>query len=87
MVVSWNSIAERTIFAENATPVPVSGLYFGYVSIAVYDAVVAINGRYQPYLKQPRIEERASKEAAAATAAYRVLSYYFPASAKRLEDD
>lgn len=87
VVTTWNAIAARTILTENATPVPVSALYFGFVSIAVYDAVVTIEGRYQPYRWQPRVHGRASTEAAAATAAYRVLSYYFPASAQNLAAD
>ncbi len=87
VITAWNSIAVRTIFTENATPIPSSGLYFGFVSIAVYDAVVAIEGRYQPYLKQPKVRAKASTEAAAVTAAYRVLSYYFPASAQNLATD
>ncbi|TCC66608.1 hypothetical protein E0H73_05405 [Kribbella pittospori] len=87
VITTWNAIAERTVFAENATPIPASGLYFGFVSIAVYDAVVAIEGRYRPYLKQPHVRGKASTEAAAATAAYRVLSYYFPASAQNLATD
>jgi hypothetical protein len=87
VVTTWNTIATRTIFTENATPVPVSPLYYGFVSIAVYDAVVAIEGRYRPYLRQPSVHGRASTEAAAATAAYRVLSYYFPGSASHLASD
>jgi hypothetical protein len=87
VITTWNAIAERTVFAENATPIPASGLYFGFVSIAVYDAVVAIEGRYRPYLEQPKVRAKASTEAAAATAAYRVLSYYFPASAQNLAAD
>jgi hypothetical protein len=87
VITTWNSIAARTIFTENATPIPSSGLYFGFVSIAVYDAVVAIERRYRPYLKQPPVRAEASTEAAAATAAYRVLSYYFPASSQNLATD
>jgi hypothetical protein len=40
----------------------------------VYDAVNAIEPRRQPYLLKRRFDPMASKEAAAATAAYRVLS-------------
>jgi hypothetical protein len=40
---------------------------------AVYDAVNAIGGRYQPYLVAPPANPGASKEAAAATAAFCVL--------------
>jgi hypothetical protein len=87
VITEWNAIAVRTIFTENATPVPSSGLYFGFVSIAMYDAVVTIEGRYEPYAPQPRAHANASPEVAAATAAYRVLSYYFPASADNLAAD
>jgi hypothetical protein len=87
VITTWNSIAARTIFTENATPIPVSGLYFGFVSIAVYDAVVTIEGGYRPYLDQPPVDAEASTEAAAATAAYRVLTNYFPASAQNLATD
>lgn len=84
VVTEWNTIAARTIFAENSTPIPASGLYFVFVSIAVYDAVVTIEGGYEPYARQPRAHAHASPEVAAATAAYRVLSHYFPASAENL---
>ena len=87
VITQWNAIADRTIFAENATPVPASALYFGFVSIAMYDAVVAIEGGYEPYNDQPRANRHASPEVAAATAAYKVLRHYFPASAATLEAD
>jgi hypothetical protein len=87
VITEWNAIAARTIFTENSTPIPASGLYFGFVSLAVYDAVVTIEGGYEPYADQPRAHANASPEVAAATAAYRVLSYYFPASAERLAAD
>jgi hypothetical protein len=67
--------------------VPASGLYFGFVSLAVYDAVVAIERGYEPYADQPRAHANASPEVAAATAAYRVLSHYFPASVENLAAD
>jgi hypothetical protein len=87
VVARWNAIAARTIFTENATPIPSSGLYFGFVSLAVYDAVVAIRGGYRPYLRQPHADRRASTDAAAATAAHDVLAHYFPASAANLAAD
>jgi hypothetical protein len=87
VVTAWNAIAVRTIFTENATPIPSSNLYFGFVSLAVHDAVVAIEGRYKPYIRQRRPHGRASSEAAAVTAAYLVLRHYFPASAGNLAVD
>ena len=41
---------------------------------AVYDAVNAIERRYRPYLLRTRFHPKASRDAAVATAAYRVLS-------------
>ena len=41
---------------------------------AVYDAVNAIEPRHRPYLLRTRFHPKASRDAAAATAAYRVLS-------------
>jgi hypothetical protein len=65
----------------------VSWLYYGFVSVAVYDAVVAIEGGYEPYAAQPPASRQASSDVAAVTAAYRVLSHYFPASAGNLARD
>ena len=85
-IVRWNEIAERTIL-ENAVPVPASSLYYAFVAVAVYDAVVAIEGEYEEFTEQPRPHAHASSEAAAATAAYRVLRHYFPSSANALDAD
>lgn len=87
VITEWDAIAARTIFTENATPAPSSNLYFGYVSIAAYDAVVAIEGEYEPYNPQPRAHRHASPEVAAATAAYLVLKHHFPASVENLDAD
>jgi hypothetical protein len=75
-VTSWNQIATSTLFAF---PGPAGGapqalqINMGMTQGAVYDAVNAIEPRYQPYLLEDRFEG-GSKEAATATAAYRVLS-------------
>ena len=87
VVTEWNEIAARTIYTENSTPVPASALYFGFVGIAVHDAVAAIDGRYRTYGPLSRPPAVASPEVAAATAAYRVLRHYFPASAGSLDAD
>jgi hypothetical protein len=47
---------------------------------AVYDAVNAIDGGYQPYLVRPQANPWDSEDAAVATAAYRVLVVVVPAS-------
>ena len=87
VITEWNAIASRTISTENATPVPASPLFFAFTSIAMHDAVAAIEGDFEPYLEQPRAHAHASPDVAAATAAHRVLRHYFPASAENLDAD
>jgi hypothetical protein len=87
VIAQWDAIAVRTIASENPVPIPASTLYFGFVSLAVYDAVVAIRGGYRPYLPQPPADRRASADAAVVTAAHDVLAHYFPASAANLAAD
>jgi hypothetical protein len=86
VIVQWNEITERTL-AENAQPVPTSMVFYGFTALAMYDAVVTIEGRYEPWAQQPRAHAHASPEVAAATAAYVVLSHYFPASRQALTAD
>jgi hypothetical protein len=87
VITTWHAIAVRTIVVEGLKPPVVAQLYLGFVSAAMYNAVVTIDGRFAPYAGQPRAHANASPEAAAATAAYRVLSVYFPASADQLTVD
>jgi hypothetical protein len=54
---------------------------------AVYDAVNAIDGRHKRYLDVPWVHGPASKDAAAATAAFRVLAARYPAQAGALQLD
>ncbi|MBM7783694.1 vanadium-dependent haloperoxidase [Tenggerimyces flavus] len=84
VVTTWNQVAADTI-AKAGVPVQASALYFGFVSLATYDAVVTIEGGYEPYLRQPRAHRKASSQIAAATAAYKTLRHYFPASAADLD--
>jgi hypothetical protein len=87
VITTWHAIAVRTIVVGGLKPPVVAQLYLGFVSAAMYNAVVTIDGRFAPYAEQPRAHANASPEAAAATAAYRVLSVYFPASADQLTVD
>ena len=52
---------------------------------AVYDAVNAIDRGHRAYLPQPQAPRSASKDAAAATAAYQVLAGLFPAQQPALQ--
>ena len=77
-VTDWNLIASNSIVVTAAQPPPVSVLSFAMVQGAVYDAVNAIDRGHEPYLVHPPSHPTDSKEAAAATAAFRVLAGLFP---------
>jgi hypothetical protein len=75
VVRDWQHTAARTIYTENAAPVPVGVLYLGFTSVAVHDAV-RVAGR-----------NRGSEVAAVAVAAHDVLAEYFPDSRSALGED
>ncbi|GAA2927788.1 vanadium-dependent haloperoxidase [Streptomyces enissocaesilis] len=60
-------------------------VWHSFVSAAVYNAVVGIQGRYAPYKWRVKGPSTASPEAAAVAAAHRVLLDCFPASRTRLD--
>ena len=75
VLFDWQVTALRTVYTENASPIPVGILYLGFTSVAVYEAVTKAQHR------------DASKEAAVAVAAHDVLAEYFPTSAANLAAD
>lgn len=84
VVAHWNRIAEDAVIRSRAFQN--EGLiYMAYVSAAVYDAVVAIDGGYAPYGGGVRAFAPASAEAAVVEAAYRTLINYFPTQASTLD--
>src|SRR3954452_5832916 len=56
-----------------------------YESTAVYDAVVSIDGRYQPLEPAFGVSRNASPDAAVVEAAYRTLRHFFPAANSSLD--
>jgi hypothetical protein len=80
----WNKIAEDSVIAAGAFQN--EGLiYMAYVSAAVYDAVVAIEGGYAPYALRIEASPNASVDAAVIEASYRTLRYYLPSQAVPLD--
>jgi hypothetical protein len=84
VVLDWNATAAATLVASGK-PQPESMLYVALTQVAVYDAVVAIEGGFEPYLIVPGVPPGSSPEAAAAAAAYGVLVSYFPAQKPALD--
>jgi hypothetical protein len=87
--VDWNAIASSAVNspapAGAGQPPAVALLSLAIVQGAVYDAVNAIDGAYQPYLASPAADPGDSKEAAVAAATFNVLVGLFPSQLAALQ--
>jgi hypothetical protein len=70
-VTQWNQLATNALAGDGQGSSAV--VHLAIVHGAMYDAVNAIDRRYEPYLVEPPAQRWYSQDAAAATAAYRVL--------------
>ena len=85
-VTDWNLIATNALIVSAAQPPQVSVPHLAMVHGAVYDAVNAIDGDYEPYLlSSSSAQPSDSERAAAATAAFRVLGHLVPAQQGTLD--
>jgi hypothetical protein len=82
-VAQWNRIAEDTVVGSGTFQIE-GFVYLAYESTAVYNAVVAITGRYQPYGAGVTAPPGASADCAVVEASYRTLAFYFGSSASLL---
>jgi hypothetical protein len=82
-VAQWNKIAEDTVVGSGAFQAE-GFIYMAYVSAAVYDASVTIDGGFKPYGAAITALPGASSDAAVIEAAYRTLVNYFPSQAASL---
>lgn len=83
-VLAWNRNAYQELIVVAGQAPPVAALNLAMVHGAVFDAVNAIDGGFEPYLGAPDAEDTYSKDAAAAAAAYRVLLSLLPGRAAQL---
>ncbi len=84
-VTDWNTNAVNALVGTAGQSPTVSTVNLAMVHGAVYDAVNSIDDRYEPYLVDVRARDSDSKDAAAATAAYRVLLDIVPAQEPALK--
>ena len=80
-VTDWNVNAVGALVGTAGQSPTVSTVHLAMVHGAVYDAVNSIDERYEPYLVDVRARDWYSRDAAAATAAYKVLLAIVPAQA------
>jgi hypothetical protein len=89
-LLDWNAIGVQTMVNPPTTgspPVQVNPptfqteglIYMSYMQAAVYDAVTAIEGGYQPYKVSLSPPAGATSQGATIGAAYEILGTYFPA--------
>jgi hypothetical protein len=82
VVSDWNATATTVVLNKGAQ----SALHLAMVHVAIYDAVNSIDRRYSVYAVTPAVPKAgASKEAAAASAAYHLLRTLFPDQAAVLD--
>ena len=84
-VTDWNAIATTAIVTTAGQSPHASTPSFAMVQGAVYDAVNAIDRGHRPYIAAPTADRSDSKQAAAATAAFRVLAALFPSQLPTLQ--
>jgi hypothetical protein len=85
----WWEIANKFNLAQRAASMPSPPEVqraSARTALAVFEAVNAIDTRYQSYLNFPAAPPTASQDAAAATAAFRVLLQHYPQNKSDLED-
>ena len=87
-VIDWFDFASRVSNAAQGGGMP-SPDQFRAVSraaLAMFEAVNAIDRRYQSFLDLPAGDSSASVDAAAATAAFKILHQHFPAQRTAIEE-
>src|SRR5688572_7583649 len=89
VVTDWWDVANRYYNAAQGMPGSLSpdvSRASTRTALAVFEAVNAIDRRYQSYLGFAAADPKASQDAAAATAAYKVLLHHYPANKAPLEE-
>ncbi len=78
VVADWNTIGATTVITNGAKVPGASTVWLAYSSLAMYDAVNAITGEYEPFYYRVAGPANASIDAAVVAAAHRILVNYFP---------
>ena len=76
-VSAWDEVGQRAFTAAALSPAE-GHVLFGYAGIAVYDAVMAVRHKYEPFAIRTSARRGASPEAAVVAAAHRIYEHYLP---------
>ena len=88
-VTDWWEVGNRYYLAAQGAPgprLPDAERGLSRTALAMFEAVNAIDRRYQSYLGLPAADPNASQDAAAASAAFNVLLKHYPANKSPLEE-
>jgi hypothetical protein len=85
VVSDWNATAVTTLTGDTSKVPQEWPLYLAFMHAAIYDAVIGVEGGYQPYLFDNRAPAGASATAAAAAAAHKILETYSPYAQSALD--
>ena len=84
-MAAWDAIGTQAFTAAALSPAE-GHIIFGYAGIAVYDAVMAVRHKYEPFAIRARAPRGASPEAAVVAAAHRIYEHYLPAQEATILD-
>jgi hypothetical protein len=88
-VTDWWEVASRYYFATQTSPAPTppeTQRASSRTALAMFEAVNAIDRRFESFLGFPAGDPAASQDAAAATAGFKVLLQHYPANKSTLEE-
>ncbi|HEY3177508.1 MAG TPA: vanadium-dependent haloperoxidase [Casimicrobiaceae bacterium] len=83
-VLDWNDFAVTAVLASGQRP-PDGARAMAMMHVAIFDAINAIEQKYQPYAYSIKAAKSTSADAAAAAAAQTVLSKLFPDQTQTIE--
>jgi hypothetical protein len=86
VVMDWNARAETLASGKRMAPPPTARM-MALLHVAIYEAVNAIERRYEPYRLDLVADRNTSREAAAASAAHSVLTALFDDQRASLDAD
>jgi hypothetical protein len=84
-VSAWDAVGNQAFTAAALTPAE-GHIILGYAAVAVYDAVMAVRHKYEPFAIRTEAPRGSSAEAAVVAAAHRIYKHYLPAQETTILD-
>jgi hypothetical protein len=85
VISRWNQLATTVLAADTTKAQPGNIFLMGILHAGIYDAVVGVEGRFEPYKYRPRASRGTSAQAAAVASAHQILVTYVPTAKATLD--